>query len=175
MISAIVAIDENNGIGYNNELLCSIPEDMQRFKELTLLKAVVMGRKTWESLPKKPLKDRFNVIITRNPKEIEIPKGYEDYVMACTLNDVKQVLEWTEKEYVVIGGETIYKELLPYVNILYVTRLHKSFEKVDAFFPDFLKEEPENWELACKSSQYFYKDIPYSFECYKRPIDFYEK
>jgi dihydrofolate reductase len=71
MISAIVAVDKNWGIGFNNDLLEHIPEDLKRFKELTTGNTVIMGRKTWDSLPKKPLPDRLNIIITSNPKENE--------------------------------------------------------------------------------------------------------
>ena len=67
MIAAIVAVDNNWGIGYNGELLERIPEDMKYFKELTQNKPIIMGRKTWDSLPKKPLPNRINIIITRNP------------------------------------------------------------------------------------------------------------
>lgn len=176
MISAIVGMCEDYGIGYNNHLLYKIPKDMQRFKELTINKAVIMGRKTWESLPIKPLKGRFNVIITSRPKEFEIPKGYEDYVMACTLDDIKNVLSLTQKEYVVIGGGMIYKELLPYVDTLYVTWIHKETSVADTFFPKFLEEDKENWEFVCGDRQWqYWNNLPYKFECYKRPIDFYKK
>ena len=80
MISAIVAIDENYGIGYNNELLCSIKEDLERFKKLTTNNVVVMGRKTWDSLPKKPLPNRTNVVVTNNVKNFFLKEDGTIYI-----------------------------------------------------------------------------------------------
>ena len=83
MLSIIVAIDLNNGIGYDNELLVKIPEDLKRFKEITSGHTVVMGRKTWESLPKKPLPNRRNIVLSRKkediPPEDHIRMTYEEF------------------------------------------------------------------------------------------------
>lgn len=164
MISAIVAVDNNWGIGYNGKLLAHIPEDLKRFKKLTTGNIVVMGRKTWNSLPVNPLPNRTNIIITKNP------------IYFTTINGAfRQDLEYTVKEMIdmkndfewfVIGGGQIYKELLPYCDRVYVTKIFKDYPNVDTYFPNL--DEMNDWAPAACSSIYDYKDLTYQFWQYDR-------
>lgn len=147
MISAIVCTDQNYGIGYKNELLINIKEDLQHFKNLTTNNIVIMGRKTYESLPKRPLPNRTNFVVTHNPIETD-----ED-VVYVTLDEVKTWLSKTapktSKNIFVMGGESIYKELLPYCDNVYLTRVYKSFENVDTYFPNLNIDN--TWKLSSTS------------------------
>ena len=130
MISLIVAVDENGGIGYNGQLLTRIPEDLKRFKTLTTGHIVIMGRKTWDSLSIKPLPNRRNIVISNQKQEnfMTIPE--------C-LEEIKDI----EDEIFVIGGGNIYKYFLPKADRIYITLIHKSFDKVDTYFPVVDKKE----------------------------------
>lgn len=118
-ISMIVAVDSNGGIGKDNKLLWHIPGDLKRFKEITTGKTVVMGRKTFESLPfKNGLPNRKNVVLTRTPK---------DSIENVTYINI--ILNNSEEEIFIIGGAEIYKLFMPYCNKLYLTQV---FTKTDA-------------------------------------------
>ena len=109
MISAIVAVDNNWGIGFNGDLLEHIPEDLKYFKQLTTGHNVLMGRKTWNSLPVKPLPNRGNYIIS-SAEPLIMDKNTIRFQMEDALN----YLNYTLDDVFIIGGGTIYKELLPY-------------------------------------------------------------
>ena len=158
MIYAIVAADKNNGIGFNGDLLEHIPEDLKYFKELTQDNIVIMGRKTWDSLPKKPLPNRLNIIITSNPKENEENVKYMTLEEAINFAVVQR-----PKKVFIIGGGKIYKEFMPFVKKIYLTRILKEYSNVDTYFPDL-----NNWELTQSSSIYTYKDLSYQFCTYSR-------
>ena len=125
MISAIVAVDNNWGIGYNGDLLEHIPEDLKYFKELTTGHVVVMGRKTWDSLPKKPLKDRLNIVISSQPRG---PLGDMAFSIPMEEAKIRLALSSADEEWFIIGGGTIYKELLPICDRVYVTKILKDHE-----------------------------------------------
>lgn len=165
MISAIVAVDEDWGIGFNGELLEKIPEDMKYFKELTTGNTVVMGRKTWDSLPIKPLPNRGNFIISR-----ETPLLMENKAIRMNLDMIKDTMEANKDEnYFIIGGGQIYKELLPFCDRVYVTKIFKSHENVDTYFPNL--DEPEKWNIwkvTHQSKTYIYNDLMYQFWTYDR-------
>ena len=132
MISAIVAVDNNWGIGFNGDLLEHIPEDLKYFKELTSgeHKTVVMGRKTWDSLPKKPLPNRTNIVITNNTN-IEGQAEFMD------LTDAMLYFIYNKNDDIfIIGGGKIYEELLPMCNRVYVTKIFKDHDQVDTYFPN---------------------------------------
>jgi dihydrofolate reductase len=158
MIAAIAAVDNNWGIGYNGNLLASIPEDLKYFKELTNNKVVVMGRKTWDSLPRKPLPNRINFVITRNPKE--------DYEI--TLEELKTWLNFTKKDVFIIGGGQIYEELLPFCEKVYITKIYKAFENVDTYFPNLDKNF--NWKIVTQKAIQSYNGLNYQFLEYKNLI-----
>ncbi len=167
MISAIVAVDENWGIGFNGDLLEKIPEDLKRFKKLTKGNVVVMGRKTWDSLPTKPLPDRLNIIISRQPQFVDfltVSIGMEEAKVRA-----KAASKDLEDEWFVIGGGQIYKELLPLCDRVYVTKIFKEHENVDTYFPNL--DEPEEWntwKAVHQSKVYTYNNLMYQFWTYDR-------
>jgi dihydrofolate reductase len=129
MISIIVAIAENMAIGKNNDLLWHIPADLKRFKQITSGHPVIMGKRTWESLPRRPLPNRRNIVITDNPGEqiegCEMAYSIEEAIALCN----------PEEENFIIGGASVYRQFLPHAYRLYLTFVHKSFE-ADVFFPE---------------------------------------
>ena len=174
MISAIVAVDENYGIGYKGDLLFHIKDDLKNFKKITSSNDkenfVIMGRKTYDSLPTKPLPNRFNIVITRNEKlywdDILSPSEKFAYI---NLDIVKHNLvngyNLDKHDTFIIGGGEIYKELLPYCEKLYITKVLKSYENVDAYFPNI--DEMSNWELESASDIKEEDGIRYQFCIYK--------
>lgn len=162
MINAIVAVNEDWGIGYNGNLLESIPADLKNFKELTTNNVVIMGSKTWDSLPKKPLPNRNNVIITRK----EYPPSGTSQVIYMTLEELLPWLETSKKEIFIIGGGIIYKELLPYCNRVYITKIYKKHENVDTYFPN-LDKDPQ-WKSMALGELENYKDFSFQFWQYDR-------
>ena len=165
MISAIVAVDNNWGIGYNGDLLEHIPEDLKYFKELTTGHIVVMGRKTWDSLPKKPLKDRLNVILT-SKKEISFDNNVSFVSSLDLLKDSLFEADAYGDNIFIIGGGTIYKELLPICDRVYVTKILKDHENVDTYFPN-LDKSPE-WEIDTCTDLRTSGNINYAFLTYDR-------
>lgn len=160
MISAIVAVDSNWGIGFNGDLLEHIPEDLKYFKTITTNNTVMMGRKTWESLPKKPLPNRTNIVITSNPNM------YNDAEF-MDLFDAKLYLIYNKNDDIfIIGGGQIYEELLPLCDRVYVTKINKSHENVDTYFPNL--DKSDEWAPASCSPIYEYKDLTYQFWQYDR-------
>lgn len=151
MISAIVAVDENWGIGFNGELLEKIPEDMEYFKNITIgnkNNTVVMGRKTKESLPIARLPHRKNIVITRNIEDnldhiTYANSGITFMTLEYFLKN-KKFIEGTCDNVFIIGGGQIYKELLPFCDRVYVTKIFKEHENVDTYFPNL--DEPEEWD-----------------------------
>lgn len=127
-LSVIVAIDAKNGIGKDNQLLASISADLKRFKAITSGHTVIMGRNTWESLPKRPLPSRRNVVIT---SRLLADEGAE------VVGSVTEALQVTanDGEVFVMGGASVYSQMMPYANKLYLTLIHNEFE-ADAFFPE---------------------------------------
>ena len=159
-MAAIVAVDNNWGIGYQGQLLERIPDDLKAFKGITNKGTVVMGRKTWDSLPVKPLSDRTNIIITRNP----IPrKGLN--VGNFDMPTFKSLLPHLNGRIFVIGGESIYKQLLPYCDYVYLTRIYKDYENVDAYFPALSSNK---WKCVYEGDTMKHNDIPYQFFVYER-------
>ena len=161
-MKAIVAVSENWGIGFKGSLLFSIPEDMRRFKELTLNKAVVMGRKTLESLPGgKPLPNRVNIVLTgdKNYK----PSG----VTVC--DSVSQTLDEIKKhpadDVFIIGGERVYKEFLNYCDKVLITKI-RAVKPADTFFPDLDKDK--NWIKTWESEVKEYDGLEFTFSLYMR-------
>lgn len=163
MISAIVAVDENWGIGFNGELLEKIPEDMEHFKELTTDNIVVMGRKTWDSLPSQPLPDRLNIVLSRYYLTPTC-----EHTLCMTLESLKYVIDNKDKfsgDIFIIGGGQIYKELLPFCDRVYITKIFKSYNNVDTYFPMLDQKE---WEIANQSEILTYNNLQYQFLTYDR-------
>ena len=163
MISAIVAVDENWGIGFNGELLETIPEDMKQFHLLTHKRTILMGRKTWDSLPKKPLPDRLNLVITRGERKFDNMTVFINMEEAKVR--VKEAAKNHNDEWFVIGGGQIYKELLPFCERVYITKIFKSHNNVDTYFPMLDQKE---WEIANQSEILTFNDLQYQFLTYDR-------
>jgi dihydrofolate reductase len=167
MISAIVAVDNDWGIGFNGDLLEHIPADLKYFKTLTSSNTVVMGRKTWDSLPKKPLPNRYNYIITHNPPEGMAINVIDNLSVCMTMEYLKDnILTQNDRETFIIGGGQIYKELLPLCDRVYVTKINKSHENIDTYFPNL--DELDEWTLGESSEVYEYNDFTYQFCQYNR-------
>ena len=167
MISAIVAVDNSWGIGYNGDLLEHIPEDLKYFKQLTSGNVVVMGRKTWDSLPKKPLPNRLNIIVTRSPIHFQDFTDVKSCAMSLDLNETIDLITDTyDKEVFIIGGSQIYKELLPYCDRVYITKINKTHENVDSYFPNL--DESDEWAPASCGPIQNYEDFSYQFWQYDR-------
>jgi dihydrofolate reductase len=159
-ISIIVAIASNHAIGKDNDLLWHISNDLKRFKALTDGHFVIMGKRTYFSLPFRPLKNRTNLIITDIPGEI-----IDNCLMAYSIEDAISKMD-VVKENFIIGGGSIYRQFLPFANKLYITRVHKDFE-ADTFFPEISTDE---WKLTEKLTieDDQQNDFTYSFETYLR-------
>jgi dihydrofolate reductase len=160
MISIIVAVSEDLGIGRNNELLWHISEDLKRFKKLTYGKTVVMGKKTWESLPKKPLPGRRNIVITDLPGE-----RFDDAVSAYSIEDSLNKCEKGEEVFI-IGGGSIYSQFMPLADRLYITHVHKQ-APADIYFPEI---DPAVWVVTAKEEFKTTDEgsIPYTYIIYDR-------
>lgn len=157
----IVAADRNWGIGLRNALLVHIPNDMKFFRNETMGKVIIMGRKTLESFPQgQPLAGRTNIVITRDP-------GYT-VKGAVVVHSIEEALEESVKygqEIYCIGGESIYRQFLPYCDEALVTKIDHSYE-ADSYFPN-LDELPE-WEMTQESEEQTYFDLTYAFTKYRR-------
>ncbi|MCL2078126.1 MAG: dihydrofolate reductase [Oscillospiraceae bacterium] len=157
---AIVAVDELWGIGCNNKLLFSIPEDMRYFVNFTKNKVVVMGRLTLESLPgSKPLKDRTNIILSSD-KNLKTEGAT---VCHCVEELLNQTRCYNPEDVIVIGGEAVYKQLLNYCTDIHVTKV-KQTSKADKFFPNL--NLLENWKIKSVSEEKAYNGIKYAFYVY---------
>ena len=162
MLSAIVCMDNFGGIGKDGDLLYKIPEDMKRFKEITMGNSVIMGRKTLESFPGgRPLKNRVNIVITKK-EDYEVDGAV---VVHSVEEAVKEASKYDENDVFVIGGGSIYKAMLPYCNTAYVTYINQAYS-ADTFIPNLDKEV--DWVLADESDENTYFDIEYFFRTYKR-------
>ncbi|RKI91307.1 dihydrofolate reductase [Parablautia intestinalis] len=161
-MNLIVAVDENWAIGNHNELLITIPADHKFFRQETSGKVVVLGRKTLETFPQGlPLKNRVNIIMSTN-KAYKVKDAAVVHSLEELLEELKQYA--TEDVYVV-GGESIYRQLLPYCDVAHVTKIDHAYA-ADAYFPN-LDKMPE-WEITADSEEQTYFDITYHFLKYER-------
>ena len=160
-MKAIVSADLNWAIGNDNALLIRVPEDMKNFKSQTLGKVVIMGRKTFESLPgMKPLENRINIVLTKN-KNFE----YDGVITVNSMDEaLKETLKYEPEDVYIIGGEKIYKRFLPYCSHALVTRWDATFQ-ADAYFPDL--DEEDGWRLVEESDYKEHKDLGYKFTVYE--------
>lgn len=161
MISAIVAVDNNWGIGYNGHLLEYIPEDLKHFKKITTDHTVVMGSKTWDSLPKKPLPNRTNIIIS-NKGNLLLENG----AIRLKLKDLLQSITNFKDDIFVIGGGSIYNQLLPFCKRVYVTKIYKNYDNVDTYFPNL--DKLNEWSSTTCGQPLTYNDLTYQFWQYDK-------
>lgn len=161
-MNIIAAVDKNWAIGYQNKLLVSIPQDMKFFRETTKGKVVAMGRKTLESFPNGlPLKNRVNVVLTTD-------KNYstEGVILVHSVEEmVEELKKYNSEDVYVIGGDSVYKQLLPYCDTAYLTKIDYAYQ-ADSYFPN-LDEDPE-WEMTKISDEQTYFDLAYEFTVYER-------
>lgn len=161
----IWAQDLNGAIGYKNDLLFPLPEDLKYFARQTKNSVVVMGRLTWDSLPEKnkPLPKRKNIILTRSPLEIK-----EENIEIHT--DFNNVLQKYKNENIwIIGGSQIYKSLLEYADRLYITQISERAQNADVFAPPQDKID-ELFKISEESDTMVsvYRDIPFQFKTFER-------
>jgi len=161
-MKAIVAVDKNWAIGHKGKLLVSIPSDMKRFREMTTGKVVVLGRKTMATFPNgMPLKNRTNIVLTTD----------ESYTAgdAIIVHSIDELLEELKKynsdDVYIIGGDSVYKQMLPYLDICEVTKIRHAYD-ADTFFPNL--EKNDEWEIIEESEEQIYFDLEYTFQTWKR-------
>ena len=166
MLAAIWAQDQSGLIGRNNKLPWNLPNDLAHFKGLTLGKTIIMGRKTFDGLGKKPLPKRQNIILTRDTSY----STEANILLFHQVEDVLSFVKGSDKDSMIIGGSSIYKLFEPYIEELYVTRIHEYFEG-DAYFPDWPWEDFEL--LSQEEGQMDAKNLyPHVFEHYRRKSSF---
>lgn len=161
-MNLIVAVDKNWGIGKQNNLLVSIPADMKFFRETTTNKVVVMGRKTLESFPQKqPLKNRTNIVLTTD-KNYAVNGAIVVHSLEEMLEELKK---YNEDDIYVIGGESIYRQMLPYCKLAHVTKIDHAYE-ADTFFPNL--DSMNEWRVTGISEEQTYFDLEYYFTRYEK-------
>lgn len=160
-IALIAAVAEKRAIGRDQQLLCHLPNDLKHFKTLTSGHTVVMGRKTFESLPNGALPNRKNIVLTHNTS-----LSWPNVTVVHTLDEIP-IQDTTEDEIFIMGGATLYNETIKIANTLYITHIHHTFDDADTFFPTI---NPSEWEIA--NSQEMPADekhaYPYTFVTYTR-------
>lgn len=161
-MNLIVAVDKNWSIGNQGQLLVSIPEDKRLFRDETLGKVIVMGRKTLESLPgKQPLYGRVNIVLTKNP-DYKV-KGA---IVCHSLLEVMEELEkYEENDCFIIGGQSMYEQFMPYCNVAHVTYIDYLYS-ADTHFPN-LDKDPK-WEMTVESDEQTYFNLCYTYRLYQR-------
>lgn len=164
-MNCIVAVDKNWAIGYQNKLLVRIPEDMRFFRDKTNGKAVIMGRNTLESFPSgRPLKNRTNIVITSD-RDYKVPD-------VTVVNSIEEALEeagkFKSEDVFVIGGASIYKQMLPFCDVAYVTKIDYEYQ-ADTYFPNL--DNMKDWVLACESDEHTYYDLAYTYCRYEKKKD----
>ena len=161
-MNIIAAVDKKLGIGKNGGLLVSIPEDMKLFREETVGKVVVMGRKTFESHPQGlPLVERTNIVITTS----EDFKHDNVYVCHSVDEVLNKVREYPTEDVYVIGGASVYEQMLPYCDTIHLTKIDYTYD-ADTYFPDIFKDGV--WQETARSDEKTYFDICYEFVRYQR-------
>ncbi|MCM1160782.1 MAG: dihydrofolate reductase [Roseburia sp.] len=158
----IVNVGNNWGIGLKNKLLVRIPNDMKFFRSQTIGKVIVMGRNTLESFPQaQPLAGRNNIVLTTD-------MAYK-VNGATVLHSMEELFEelkkYKEEDVYVVGGESIYRQLLPYCTKAYVTKVNHSYD-ADAYFPNL--DEDSEWKQIEESEEQTYFDLEYVFAVYER-------
>lgn len=163
-MNLIVAVDKNWAIGHKNKLLVRIPGDMKNFRKMTTDNVIVMGRKTLESFPQgQPLANRVNIVLTQN-------KNYavNGAVIVHSIEELMKELEqYKDKQIYVVGGESVYRQLLPYCNKAFVTKIEESYE-ADTYFPNL--DKMEEWKVTEESEEQTYFDICYAYVTYEKEV-----
>ncbi len=161
-MNLIVAVDRNWAIGCKNNLLVRIPADHKNFRRETTGKVVVLGRKTLETFPQgMPLPNRTNIILSTNPsyqvKGADVVHSKEELL--------EKLKEYPSEDVYIIGGESVYRMMLPYCDVAHVTKIDHAYE-ADAYFPNL--DEADEWEITADSDEQTYFDLAYQFVKYER-------
>ncbi len=161
-MNAIVAVDNNWAIGSKNNLLVRIPADHKNFRQETTGKVVVLGRKTLETFPQgMPLPNRTNIILSTDP-EYKV----KDAVVVHSKEELDTELKkYPTEDVYIIGGESVYRMMLPACDVVHVTKIDHDYE-ADAYFPNLDKDD--EWEITAESEEQTYFDLPYYFVKYER-------
>ena len=161
-MNCIVAVDENWAIGYKNELLVRIPADQKFFRQETTGKVVVLGRKTLETFPQgRPLPNRLNIIVSTK-KDYQV----KDAIVVHSIEELMEELKkYDTNDVYIIGGDSIYKQMLPYCDTAHVTKIDRAYE-ADTHFPNL--DEMDEWEITADSDEQVYFDLTYHFLKYER-------
>lgn len=159
-MKAIVAVDEKWGIGKNNDLLISIPEDMKHFVKYTKNKVVVMGKNTLDSFPGgNPLKGRTNIVISRK-ESID-----KDVILVPSIEKaLEEIKKYNSDDVLIVGGASIYEQFLDYCSECIITKIEKSFD-ADVFYPNL--DEKSNWKIIEESEKMNYEGIDYKYLIYR--------
>ncbi len=162
-IIAVVATDENNGIGINNQLLCHLPDDLKYFKQLTSGHVILMGRKTFESIGK-PLPNRINIVLSKQKEKL----AEDVFVFSDSHSAIKYIQQnYPDKNIFVIGGGAVYQLLLNSFDEVHRTLIHHVFH-ADTFFPDISKDFTlESEKFHSKDEKHLYD---FTFQIWKRKI-----
>ena len=155
MLSIIVAISENYAIGKQGDLLCHLPNDLQHFKQITSGKTVLMGERTFFSLPKHPLPNRRNIVLTD-----QSGKTFEGAESAYSIEECLALASKDGDETFVIGGGMVYRQMMPHADKLYITHIHNRWEDADTFFPEILETE---WQLVSEEKHQKDEKNPYDY------------
>lgn len=160
-IAIIVALDEQNAIGRKGDLLCHLPGDLKHFKQVTSGHTVIMGRRTFESLPKGALPDRTNIVITS-----DVAENYPGCIVVRSLEEALSHCADNETVFIIGGGE-LYRTTLHLANQLYLTRIHHTFDDADTLFPEIDHNE---WRLTGEEAHKADErhSFDYTFLTYKR-------
>jgi len=164
ILSLIAAVSENNAIGIHNTLPWYLPEDLKFFKRTTIGKPVIMGRKTFESIGRKPLPGRLNIVLSGR-KDLEVPEGM------LVFDNMDAALERLQhentEECFIVGGEKVFEAAMPSLDRMYITRVHTTIPEADAFFPDIDHTHWKlTWEEKHKADEKHKYD--YAFQLYER-------
>ena len=160
-MKCIAAVDNNWAIGFKGKLLVSIPNDQKMFRNETIGKVIVLGRKTLETFPNGlPLKGRLNIILSRDPNY-----KVKDAVVVHNDNELFGELgKYNSDDIYIIGGESVYKRYVSYCDTAIITKIDQAYES-DAFFPDL--DEDKNWKMVAQSEEMTYFSVEYTFREYK--------
>ncbi|HAB94038.1 MAG TPA: diacylglycerol kinase [Lachnospiraceae bacterium] len=161
-MNLIAAVDNNWAIGKKGQLLVRIPADHRMFRQETLGKVIVYGRKTLETFPMaQPLDRRTNIVLSGNPK-YKVNNAIVVHSIEELLEELKQ---YPSEDIYIIGGESVYRQMLPYCDTAHITKIDYSYE-ADAYFPN-LDSDPD-WEITADSDEQTYFDLAYTFIRYER-------
>ncbi len=155
----IAAIDQNNGIGKNGDLLAHLSPDLKRLRAMTVGNIIVMGSKTYLSFPRRPLPDRENLVITSHPE------NFPEIRCFTSLEDFLDYSKTADRPIFVLGGGSVYEQLIGYCDKLHITRILHSFD-ADTFFPD--PDKLEGWKKISEGEIITTEAYPFRYDEYVR-------